>query len=317
MYFLLGKLYDLTGEYDRAFSSYQAGNQLIPARFNRGTHRQSIREIISSFSRERMAAFPRSANASDKPVFIVGMPRSGTSLVEQILSAHPDIHGAGELMHMHNISALIKKITHSDQDFPANLEYLTTGLLDHLADLYLQNVERDAKHAIRITDKMPSNFRLLGLIELLFPNARVIHCIRDPRDTCLSCYFQQFTKGQHFASSLSDTAFYYNGYQRLMKHWKSVLSLPVFEVNYEEMVAGLEEMSRKLLCFLGLEWHPDCLDFHKTGRRVITASYDQVRRPLYTSSVGRWRNYRAHLDELFNGLDLEDAQREVVDPGKK
>lgn len=308
MNFLLGKLYDRKGDYDHAFSRFKAGNELTPRRFDRTVHRESVVAIIAAFSPERIADYPRSSNASRKPVFIVGMPRSGTSLVEQILSAHPDLHGAGELTHIPNIASSLKKITRSEKDFPDNLDRLTTGILDQLAVSYLRQVEPYARDALRITDKLPSNFRLLGLIELLFPNARVIHCTRDPRDTCLSCYFQQFKRGQYFASNLSDTAHYYNAYLDLMRHWKSVLGLPIFVVNYEEMVANQEEVSRNLLEFIGLDWHPDCLDFHQSGRQVITASYDQVRRPLYTSSAGRWKNYRTHLDEMLSILDIDNGQ---------
>ena len=149
---------------------------------------------------------------------------------------------------------------------------------------------------------MPSNFMFLGLIELLFPNARVLHCVRDPMDTCLSCYFQQFSHGQYFSYDQSDLALYYQQYRRLMKHWKSTLSIPIMDIHYEALVQDTEGLSRKMLEFAGLDWHPACAEFHSSKRKVLTASYDQVRRPIYNSSIGRWKNYKKHLSILHEEL---------------
>ena len=179
-------------------------------------------------------------------------------------------------------------------------------MVDALAQSYLTQIRELAPGADRITDKMPQNFFHLGLIALLFPGARIIHCTRDPRDTCLSIYFQNFSASHPYATSLEHIGTYYRRYERLMRHWKTFLDLPLLEVRYEDMVANQEAASRKLVAFAGLEWDERCLRFHETGRYAITASYDQVRQPIYSRSVGRWRHYERHLGPLLGAL--EDAQ---------
>lgn len=153
-----------------------------------------------------------------------------------------------------------------------------------------------------IIDKMPSNFMFLGMIERLFPKARVLHCVRDPLDTCLSCYFQQFTRWQRFSYSQAGLAIYYQQYRRLMQHWKSTLTIPIMDVSYEALVNDTEGQTRQILEFIGMDWHPACANFHNSSRKVITASYDQVRKPIYKSSVSRWKNYEKHIAVLSEGL---------------
>ncbi|MEE8428711.1 MAG: sulfotransferase, partial [Gammaproteobacteria bacterium] len=159
--------------------------------------------------------------------------------------------------------------------------------------------------AVRVIDKMPGNFMHLGLIELLFPDARVIHCQRDSLDTCLSCYFQDFSRSHPYSYQLSNLGVFYKGYRRVMRHWKGLLTIPMMEVQYEDLVANQESVSRQLVDFCGLEWHEGCLQFHNTERFVGTASYDQVRQPMYNRSVGRWKNYEHHLGPLREALEGE------------
>jgi hypothetical protein len=182
------------------------------------------------------------------------------------------------------------------------VQHLTEPAAERLAHAYLVQLERRAPGAARITDKLPSNFLNLGLICLLFPDARVIHCVRDPRDTCLSCYFQNFV-GQHdYAYDLHDLGVYYRGYERLMAHWGRVVDVPMLTVSYEQLVENQEEQSRRLIAFCELPWDERCLRFHASGRDVVTASYGQVRNPIYRSSVGRWRHYEKHLGPLLAAL---------------
>ena len=186
--------------------------------------------------------------------------------------------------------------------YPTCLSALTQIQCDHLAQGYLEHLASLSPDAERVTDKMPNNFLHLGLINLLFPEARVIHCVREPRDTCLSCYFQNFGPGLSFSHDLASLGAYYRQYQRLMRHWASVLDIAMMEVGYEELVADQEGVSREMIEFCGLDWDERCLRFHDAKRVVVTASYDQVRQPLYQQSVERWRNYERHLSPLIEAL---------------
>lgn len=299
LHFALGRLLDAAGEYDRAFAHYREGNDLTGRRFDLQVHTQAIDAIMTTFNEAFMARAPRAAHRSERPVFIVGMPRSGTSLVEQILSSHPAVFGAGELNEMHRIVADLDAWV----PYPRCVESLTTERCTQLAQRYLDYIDGLATpDALRVTDKMPSNFLNLGLITLLFPEARIIHCTRDPLDTCLSCYFQNFDKRLPYSYDLTQLGLYYAQYRRLMAHWYTVLDAPLMEVRYEDLVADLEGISRELVKFCGLPWDPRCLRFYETQRVISTASYDQVRQPLYSRSVGRWRHYERHLGPLRQAL---------------
>jgi hypothetical protein len=179
-------------------------------------------------------------------------------------------------------------------------------VLNQLADKYLDEIAARSGNARFVTDKMPLNFMHMGLIDLLFPNARVIHCRRDPLDTCLSCYFQSFSGEHTFAYSLTDLGKYYRLYRKLMKHWKKTMRIPVYELNYEDLVQDQEQETRKLLAFCGIEWNDACLSFHETRRTISTASYDQVRKPMHSESIGRWRQYEQHLGPLIDELRKTD-----------
>ncbi len=190
--------------------------------------------------------------------------------------------------------------------YPDCFEGLNQKVVDRLAKKYLDGLKKLSPEAQRVTDKMPQNFQHLGLIALLFPGARVIHCTRDPRDTCLSIYFQHFFENISFAKDLGHLGSYYRQYERLMRHWQRVLDLPILEVPYESLVEDPEKWSRRLIEFIGLPWDERCLDFYKIRRTVATSSYDQVRRPIYKSSVGRWRHYKDYLSPLYDALGLKD-----------
>ncbi len=305
LHFRLGRLYDAKGDFDAAFRHCAQGNA-IKARhwpFDPHAHRRYVDSLITAFSPTFMAGAPRAARGVNRPVFIVGMPRSGTTLVEQILASHPRVFGAGELDEISLIAADLPTQCGATMPYPACLESVTQPVLERSARQYVNYLDgvspRDAEY---VTDKMPANFLHLGLIRLLFPEAHIIHCIRDPLDTCLSCYFQNFGPGLSFSYDLEHLGAYYREYLRLMAHWRDVLHLPMLEVRYEDLVEHQERVSRDIVAFCGLEWDDRCLRFYEAPRLAATASYDQVRQPLYKGSVGRWRHYADHLGSLARAI---------------
>jgi tetratricopeptide (TPR) repeat protein len=308
--FQLGDLLDRVGQYDRAFEVFVQANQQRQVPFDPKLFSQSIDELIRTWTSMRIRQLPHckirsgggAGATSEGPVFIVGMPRSGTSLVEQILASHPQVHGAGELNN-------IPKLVHDWQgdlsgvvSVMTDLEPLTQQAVDDEARKYLDQIRRLAPRAARVTDKMPLNFLHLGLISLLFHNAVVIHCVRDPLDTCLSCFFHNFGGNNPFAYDLTHLGHFYRDYQRIMRHWREVLDIPMLDVVYEDLVMEQEAVSRRMVEFIGLDWNEACLQFHENKRVVLTMSNDQVRRPMYNSSVGRWRKHEKHLSPLKEAL---------------
>lgn len=295
LHFALGALCDKIGSYDEAFSHYRQANEIKGVWFDSTGFRNRIDRIIGAFSKDRLAHAPRSDCASDRPVFIVGMMRSGTSLVEQILSSHSAVFGAGELPH-------IERIVVDAGAAGRDITRMSARQLNAYSNVYLDKINSLDSGAMHVIDKMPQNFLHLGNIELMFPNARVIHCKRNALDTCLSCYFQNFTALQAHTFDLEALGQYYADYRRLMAHWNHVLDIPVCELYYEDLVASPDVEIGRILEFCGLEPEPACFRFHENKRAVRTASYGQVRLPLYESSVNRWHNYEKYLGPLVNVL---------------
>jgi tetratricopeptide (TPR) repeat protein len=302
--FALGALLDNADRYDEAFPCFAEANALhreqqaaAGERFDAEAMRGEVDRQIKICTPALFAAVAAWGNPSDMPVFIVGMPRSGTSLVEQIAASHSRVLGAGERKDINGIwDALtahngIKPTAEWDAVFARQLAD------QHVAHLYVLG-----GGAARVIDKMPDNIFFLWLIAALFPSARVILCQRDLRDICLSCYFHRFTEGNPFTYDLADCGLRALEIERLSTHWLRVLPLEMLAIDYEELVADLEGESRRLIEFLGLDWEPACLDFHRTERPVFTASNWQVRQPLYTRSVGRWQCYERHLGPLLEVL---------------
>lgn len=312
IHFSLGKLYDEAKDYERAFTHYRNANDLVQEKFDLKKNERMFAELKSVFSAENTIRRPRATNQSRLPIFVVGMPRSGTSLVEQILASHPDVHGAGELIDMDQLIARLPASLGGKLSYPACMDGMHAGIVDQIAERHLVKLAQFSPQSSRVTDKMPHNFMALGLIDLLFPGARVIHCLRDPVDTCLSIYSLPFSAIHSYAADLARLGAYYLQYQSLMAHWKRVLRIPMLEVQYEEIVANQEEMSRKMIDFCELEWNDSCLRFYESKRVVTTPSYDQVRRPIYTKSVARWKNYEKHLGPLIAalGMDVDSSQDE-------
>jgi tetratricopeptide (TPR) repeat protein len=311
LHFTVGYLLDRTGATDRAFDHFRLGNEQRRELFRQsGTafdprkHSQRIDQLIAAYSEEFFRRTQGFGHSSDLPVFIVGMPRSGTTLVEQILSNHSQVYGAGELKEVSRIVAQLPGQLTAGKDYPECLAHVDAATINGLAQTHLRGLSRRGGPATRVIDKMIENVLHLGLIAALFPRARVIHCRRDPLDVCVSCYFQ-FFKGLNFAWDLDDLGQYYRDYERLMAHWKAVLPLPIHEVVYEDLVADLEGVSRRLVEFCGLSWEDSCLKFHENRRAVQTMSKVQVRQPIYTTSVGRWRRYATHLGPLQRALSSQ------------
>jgi tetratricopeptide (TPR) repeat protein len=307
LHFALGKIYDDVKMYDASFLHYLSGNQLerntfIYAWRDFSSH---VDRLISTFSPDYFRCRSWAGSFSELPVFILGMPRSGTTLIEQIISSHPLVCGAGELKCLEGFVQGFK--AQREISYPECATYLTHEDFAKISGHYLDHLQSFSQDSLRITDKMPGNFLHLGFISLLFPQAKVIHCTRNPLDTCLSIFFQKFTSRLPYSCDLIDLGHYYRDYMRLMEHWRSVLPpAMMIDVQYEEVVEKPEEMSRKLIEFCGLKWDERCLRSHENERAVRTASSWQVRQPIYTTSKERWKRYEKHLGPLQRAIAGED-----------
>ena len=306
IHFNLGTLNDAIGEYDAAFGHFKQGNDLKVVEDGPYLY-PNVTTMKKYFSRDCLASLPRSGNDSDVPVFVVGMPRSGSTLVEQILSSHPEVYGVGELHYIiEQVFPELLGTLGGNLKLPDCLPKIKQETLDSLAKKYLAKVsEISGDDFTRVVDKMPGNYVYLWLIELLFPRAHVIHCVRNPLDTCLSAYFQNFAESNLFTFNLQSLAKYYKIYKELMDHWKNVLTIKMIDIKYEDLVGNTEDVSRTMLEFCGLEWNERCLQFYKARRFVGTASHQQVRNPIYRKSIGRWKNYEKWLEPLISELERE------------
>ena len=298
--FAIGKYYDDVADFNRAFHSYKRANGLLKAiagDYERDARTRFVDDLIRVYTRETISRMEGGTSASVKPIFVVGMMRSGTSLAEQIIASHPAVKGAGELTFwgdaVHRHEAAIRQGP------------LGEPLRKKLAQDYLRTLTGRAVDALRIVDKAPVNSDYLGVIHSVLPKARIIYMRRDPIDTCLSCYFQQFSPALNFTQDLSDLAHYYREHQRLIAHWRTVLPPgTILDVPYEELIADQQGWTRRILDFLGLEWDERCLHFQDTQRTVATSSFWQVRQKIYKDSVQRWRNYKRFIGALRDLKDL-------------
>ncbi len=299
--FCLGDLYNDLGEYDTAFNYYREGNRAGLAGFDLEQHQSFVNSLITFFDAATISQLPRATLTTERPVFIVGMPRSGTSLVEQILASHPLVYAAGERLAIDQLRINMSGMLGTDRLYPECLQEANTEFLNTAGEQYLETIGGDSK-ALRVTDKLPANFLHLGLIQLLLPAARVINCTRNSLDTALSCYFQNFGSLMPYTQDLDAIGGCYIEYRRIMDHWKQVLDIPILDICYEELVSDQEGQTQRLLRFLNLPWDDRCLEFYKIDRIVHTASYAQVKEPIYNRSVGRYRHYEKHLDQLKQQL---------------
>lgn len=303
LYMALGRVTERQGDYPAAFAAYTEGQRRRARVFSIDFARQN--RYFASVRRFMDAGFvrrcPQRVTSDPRPIFIVGMPRSGTTLVEAILAAHPDVAGGGEMRFVYDW--LRRKAGSAATETAVTwLVQASDETLAGLADQWSEVLRKAAGGLSRVTDKFPMNFTIIGLLALCFPDARIVHVRRDPRDTCVSCYTTALY-GDAVPASLEDLGACYRGYQALMDHWRRVLGTDrIFEIEYEAIVRHPEPEIRKLLSAVELDWHPGCLSFHEYDRPVATASLYQVRQPVYSSSVGRWRHFESQLAPLFYAL---------------
>lgn len=304
IHFALGKALDDLRDYGQAFPHFLEGNRLkrLTLDFDPDVDTKTTDLTISLFTQKLFERLQDKGFRTDLPIFVLGMPRSGTTLTEQILASHPEVYGAGEL------SLLMDILTSSDArhrrvPFPNSLSTLKRETVKRWGKDYTSQLREYAPRARRITNKMPANYKALGVIRLMLPEARIIHVRRNAVDTCLSCFMQSFLHGQEATYDLTDLGRHYVNYARLMEHWRAVLPEGSFlEVQYEDLVADTEVQARRLVEYCGLKWDDACLAFHKAERFVRTASIAQVRQPIYHSSVERWRKYEKFLGPLLEAL---------------
>ena len=303
IYFSLGELYDRRGEYDKAFDYFRKANNLDTSSVAVQDYSAFVEVISEFYNSQRWPSLPRSGSKSELPVFIVGMPRTGTSLVEQILASHPQVRPGGERNDIFTIVDSLQTKPGRSRNLQGVLEALTTERLDELSADYLASIESPSEEHMRFTDKTPLHGILLGFINQLLPRSRVIICNRAPLDTCLSIYFHRFNAFHGYARRMDDLGAFYREYYALMEHWINILDINILPIQYEELVMNPDTTIHKLIEFCGLEWDENCLSFYKNKRTVNTPSYNQVRRPIYTSSIERWKNYDKHLKKLRSALN--------------
>ena len=302
--FALGKAWEDDGDHARAFAYFERGNSLRRAEehYDPVNAEQLGERIRDMFTPEFVRSHQDCGFADVAPIFIIGLPRSGSTLIEQILASHSQVEATQELPEGGRLVRFIDRQRIGGRSFPEAVREFTRTAFVELGERYERETRRYRSGYPRFVDKMPNNFALVGLLQLAMPNARFINARRDPRDTCLSCYKQLFARGQSFTYDLMELGDYYVEYQRMIDHWHDVLPGRVLDVQYEDVVAELEVQTRRILEFCALPWEDACLRFHATERPVRTASSEQVRRPIYSGAVGVWRNYETQLAPLIDVL---------------
>ena len=308
MYMSLGKHYENEGDYDCAFEHYRLGNDL---RRSHEVYDPVQTEVIHNrtievFSKDFLKSKQGSGCTDPAPILIVGLPRSGSTLIEQILASHSQVEGTMELP---DLSRLVRNLNRKSgkrknrQEYPETITSLVDEEFVALGEEYLESTMRYRSGKLHFIDKMPNNFPMIGFLHLILPNAKVINARRHPLDSCLGSYRQLFYKGQSFTYDMYELGEYYLQYQRMMDHWHHVLPDKVLDVHYEQVVLDQENQTRRILEYCGLPWEDQCLRFYENKRAVNTASSEQVRQPIYTKALNFWRNYESHLGELIEILE--------------
>jgi tetratricopeptide (TPR) repeat protein len=318
--FALAKAYEDRGDYARAWQYYRAGNQRQRGELSYDPVRSEATNdrLVDVFSRELLSAHAGAGHPDAAPIFIVGLPRSGSTLLEQVIASHPQVEGTSELPYASRVAGWLNRNREDGINYPEAVRELRAANFRALGDDYLRYaaVHRRAGTP-RFIDKMPNNFPHVGFLSLILPNAKIIDARRHPLDACVSCYRQLFAKGQPWSYDLTELGEYYLQYQRLMDHWHAVAPGHVLTVQYEDVVADLEPQVRRILEFLDLPWDDACLRFYESGRTVRTPSSEQVRQPIYDRSIGHWRHYADQLDELLNVIDpVRDRYRRYEPAGR-
>ncbi len=299
--FALGKAYEDRGEFERAWERYLAGNEAQRATVSYDPVQTEVMNdrLLATYTADFLASHAGSGNPDPAPIFILGLPRSGSTLLEQILASHGQVEGTSELPYVGRVATSLNRNRGDGINYPEAMRELRPDHIRSLGDDYLAQARTHRRTvAPRFVDKMPNNFPNVGLIALMLPNAKIIDARRHPLDACLSCWRQLFAKGQNFTYDLTEIGEYYLQYQRMMDHWAEVLPGRVLTLQYEDVVSGFEPQVRRLLDFCGLPWDDACLRFYESERPVRTPSAEQVRQPIYDRSVGHWKNYEQHLGEL-------------------
>ena len=302
LHFALGHLLDGEKQYHQAFLTFKMANLTHDTKYDSTSHRNNINQLISRFDENLFIKYKELGCKSNAPLFIVGMPRSGTTLVEQIISAHPNVYGAGESNELNDIAGRLSSVNEPPYDLAA----LDNNLVAEIHDIgmgYIKKLMPNNPDILTFTDKMTTNFLHLGLIALLLPNARVIHCRRDPIATCMSCFTNHFEGDLPFTYDLSDLGNYYRDYLSLMAHWRNILPIKMFEIDYEHLVTMPNKVIPSLISYCGLEWNELCLNPHENKRPVSTASFVQIRKPINNTSLNRWEHYSPWITELLNAID--------------
>jgi tetratricopeptide (TPR) repeat protein len=305
LYFSLGKIYDDCGQYDEAFEAFRQANEIRNSfvSYQAGDVTKLTDDVIEVFNKDFVSRKFPFASMNKLPLFIVGMPRSGTTLLASILSNHPAIATAGELPDMADYALRLGEMLKENVRYPQAARHITTAVASGIITAYEARLKRDARAGVvHVIDKNPLNFRHLGFISMLFPLARIIHCTRDPLDTCLSNYFTRFSLTLDYSFDLRNIGHFYREYERFMEHWRTIPTLKLMDVRYEDMILKTEPTARAVLDFLGLEWDARCLAPHTNPSPVETASQWQVRQPIYNNSLERWRHYEKYLGPLKEAL---------------
>jgi tetratricopeptide (TPR) repeat protein len=317
--FALGKAYADLKDYPRSFKHLRQGNASKRAMisYDETAAFALFDRIETVFTREMVASKSGGGDPAPIPIFVLGMPRSGTTLVEQIIASHPSVHGAGELRNLNDVVLSVHGPDGNTLPYPEFMPALNASALKLIGERYVASV-RGLGAGERVTDKMPSNYYFTGLIHLALPNAKIIHTIRNPVDTCISCFSKLFSAEQNHTYDLGELGRYYKRYEVLMAHWRRVLPAGSFlDVRYEDVVADVERETRRILAYCGLPWDDRCLSFHKTNRPVRTASATQVRRPIYRSAIGRWRVYEDQIEPLLRALGVDHASPHRAQSARK
>ncbi len=318
--FALGKAHEDRGEFARAWDFYRRGNQKQRSEVHYDPVQTEVMNdrIIGTYTAEFLASMTGAGNPESSPIFILGLPRSGSTLLEQILASHSQVEGTSELPYIGRVATSLNRNRADGINYPEAMRELAPENLRALGEEYLTQTRMHRRTgAARFIDKMPNNFPNVGLIALILPNAKIIDARRHPLDACLSCYRQLFAKGQNFTYDLTEIGEYYLQYQRMMDHWARVLPGRVLTVQYEEVVSDFEPNVRRLLDFCGLPWQDACLRYYESDRPVRTPSSEQVRQPIYDRSIGHWRNYEHELDELIAVIEpIRDRYRRYEPAGR-
>lgn len=306
---IVGENYEKKGDYAKAFDAFQKSNSVFQARFNRQEMQEFADSMIAIFTRENLARIPQARDRSELPIFVSSKPRSGSTLVEQIIHSHPSAYGAGEINNFSNIVSHLQEEIGSVQLYPDCIADLTQQHVDDLAGRYLKEMRRLGPGAKRVANKNLDTYRHMGMIQIILPAARIINVFKDPLDNCFGIFMASLNVNHvPYSSTLEDIAFAHIQFERMMNHWRSVLDVKMLEVPYEQLVEDSDTWIRKIIEFTGLPWNDQCLRYYEAKRDVITLSYDQVRKPIYKSAVARWKKYEEFLGPLKKAL----AEAEVT-----